>query len=360
MDRPRIRTRHPGVYYREREDGSRQYVIWFEGSDGKGHFKNVPGNEGDAKRARAKVINDMAHGQKVAPSKKLFADFAHEWLEERANLSENTIASYRNSIDTHLIPRLGSRTKLSEVDVNRVARMIAGMQKDGLKAWTIRTTLTPLAGIMSTAARRGLAPANPVTQLERNERPKGDAAKMNILDSDEIVLLLQHAGDWAPVFSTLIFTGLRISELLSLRWEDIDWGQGILHVRKSKTKDGVREVMLMPSLQQTLAHRSFNAEGEFVFQTTRGTAGRALARTLKKAGITKKVRLHDLRHTHASILIHQGHPDSFIAEQMGHASAAFTRATYGHMFDGEKQREAARERMQEAFGQVMGKSSFET
>ena len=89
--RPRIKTKHPGVAYRERPDGSRQYMIWFTGTDGKPHWQNTVGGEGDAKRARAKIINDMAQGKKVAPSRTLFADFARDWLEEQTNLSPKSV-----------------------------------------------------------------------------------------------------------------------------------------------------------------------------------------------------------------------------------------------------------------------------
>lgn len=361
-DRKRHKTKYPGVYYRERPDGSRQYIIWYVGTDGKGRFENVYGGEKDAVRARAKIIDRIAHGHKVAPTSTTFAEFAATWLEEQTGLKPKTISTYRWAIEQQLIPRLGVRLKLVDLDVNRVAAMVAEMRSEGKKAWTIRACLTPLSRIMATAVRRGLAPANPVPQLERSERPQGDQARMEILDSDEIKLLLDNATEWyKPLLATAIFTGLRIGELLNLKWSDIDWEEGVLHVRESKTRAGVREVVLMPALQQILATHSLDREGSvYVFETHEGqqmkhrtVTRRALEDTLKRAKISKRIRFHDLRHTFASILISHNYELTYIAEQMGHANPSITLRIYGHLLDRKKRRQEARERMEAAFGGVL-------
>lgn len=358
--RVRHKTKYPGVMYRLRPDGSRQLMYWFMGSDGKPHWKNFPGGERECAKERAKVIARLAHGEKIVPSRTLFEDFARAWLEEQHGLSPKSVETYRNAIEVHLIPRLG-RVRISEVDVDRVASLIQSMQKDGKKGWTIRTTLTPLSGIMRTAVRRGLAPTNPVAQLDRSERPQGDQAKMNILDTNEIKLLLSHAGRWRTLIATAIFTGLRVSELLALQWEDVDWTEGVIHVKGTKTKAAVREVTLMPALQQILAKRSLEAPEGLVFQNLKGgpilrdvVRKDGLYPALIRAGIEKRVRFHDLRHTFASILISEGFDAGYVAEQMGHASINTTLKTYAKLFDGKKKREAAREKMQASFGQVLG------
>jgi integrase len=142
----------------------------------------------------------------------------------------------------------------------------------------------------------------------------------------------------------------------------VDWAEGIIHVRDAKTKAGVREVVLMPALQQILADHSLKNDTTLVFETKRGkriehssVRRDALYPALKKAGVTKRIRFHDLRHTYASILIDQGHPETFICEQMGHANPAITRRIYGHLFDRDKRREDARSKLEAAFGQVLGK-----
>ncbi len=359
--RPRIKTRHPGIYYRERPGGERQYVIWYTGTDGKPRFENVPGGEQDAVKARARILDRIAHGHSVAPTKLTIAEWAPQWLEERDNLKPRTRETYAYQIAQHIVPRLGT-TRVCDLSVNHVARLISDMRAEGLSAWTINGTLGPLSGMMRTAVRRGMAPSNPVQLLDRHERPKTAGAEMNILDTNEIKLFLNSATKtYRPLLATAIFTGLRMSELLNLRWEDVDWDAGVIHVRDSKTAAGVREVVLMPALQQILAAHSLENEGStYVFETRDGQPmkrrtvhRRALEDTLRRAGITKRIRFHDLRHTHASILIDQGHPETFICEQMGHANAAITRRIYGHLFDRDKRREDARAKLEASFGEVL-------
>ena len=362
-NRKRHKTRHPGVMYRERPDGSRAYIIWYVGTDGKARFENVPGGERDAVRARSKVVDKIARGEKVAPTTLKIKDWAPQWLEERTDLKPGSRATREWAINSHIVPKLG-RLRVCDLNVNHVAGLVTELRREGKKAHTINVILTTLSGLMRTAVRRGFANQNPVAQLDRHERPKADQAKMNILDTDEIKLLLSSAPEnYHVLLSTAIFTGLRVGELTSLRWEDVDWTEGTLQVKDSKTKAGIREVVLMPALRKLLAKHSLeHKDSQWVFtsktgrQLDRGSVRRhALNPALKKAGITKHIRVHDLRHTYASILINQGHPDTFIAEQIGHTSAAFTRQRYGHLFDRDKRMTDARDKLEAEFGQVLGK-----
>ena len=209
--------------------------------------------------------------------------------------------------------------------------------------------------------RRGYAAANPVTQLDRHERPQGQPERMNILDTDEIRLVLAGCSQtYYALLATAVFTGLRMGELRNLKWEDVDWDAGVLGVKDSKTKAGVREVVLMPALQQILATHSLDHSGELVFATKTGKTIHpsslrrdALTPALEKAGVTKRIRFHDLRHTYASILISQGHDEAFICDQMGHSNPAITRRVYGHLFDRDRRREEARKKLEDAFGEVL-------
>lgn len=361
-DRKRHKTRHPGVYYRE-TDGGRQYIIWYVGTDGKARFENVPGGEKEAVQARARIIDRMAHGHRVAPTKAKVSEYADLWLESYHPKSERTLELAQWAVDKHIKRLLGNQ-RVTELNVHKIAWYIQTLQQEGKKAWTIRCTLTPLRHILKRAVREGLLPANPMDSLERSERPASDQRKIEILDSDEIQVFLGAATKtYKPLLATALFTGLRISEVLNLRWEDVDWKNNVLRVEKSKTQAGVREVVLMPSLRKMLAEHKLEQrpDAEFVFETKAGeqmkrrtVLRRAMEDTLRRAGITKKLRFHDLRHTYASIMIAQGHPETFIAEQMGHTSAATTLRIYGHLFDRDQRREEAREKLEEEFGQVLG------
>lgn len=351
------------MYFRERPDGSRTYIIWYQGTDGKERFENVPGGERDAVRARSRIIDRKARGEKIAPSNLKVKDWAPQWLEERSDIRDKTREAYAISIRCHIVPRLG-KYRVCDLSVDHVARFISELRAEGKKAATINMALGVISAMMKTAVRRGKASVNPVPLLERNERPKNDTRKMEILDTDEIQLLLSRVSKtFYPIVATAVFTGLRINELLSLRWEDVDWKAGVLRVKDSKTKAGIREVVLMPGIQKMLAELSLEGQYELVFPTLTGskhypdTVRRALKAGLKAAEITKPFRFHDLRHTYASILIHHRHDKAYIAEQMGHANSYITDRVYGHLFDKAKKHEAAREQLEAEFGEILTRAS---
>ena len=316
-NRTRHKTRYAGVYYRDKTDGGRQYMYWYTDTDGKDRFVNHPGGERDTYLARCKVVDRIAHGHHVAPTKLRLAEWAETWLEEKDNIKPKTLLTYQTNSRLYVVPHLG-RVRVCDLSVNHVARMISTLRKD-YKPSTINGALAVLSGMMRTAVRRGYAAANPVTQLDRHERPQGQPERMNILDTDEIRLVLAGCSQtYYALLATAVFTGLRMGELRNLKWEDVDWDAGVLGVRDSKTKAGVREVVLMPALQQILATHSLDHSGELVFATKTGKTIHpsslrrdALTPALEKAGVTKRIRFHDLRHTYASILISQGHDEAF-------------------------------------------------
>ena len=184
------------------------------------------------------------------------------------------------------------------------------------------------------ARRCGWIVTDPVGLLERDERPQPTQRRQRVLGRAEIERLL---GACAPrdrlMVTTVLCTGLRISELLGLVWDDIDFAAGVIHVRAQlsrahhgaparrvapKTPASFRDVPLVPQLARLLnAHRqgARSARGaDWVFATTRGTpyghrnvSRRALGRAAQLAGLNDDgwppLRFHDLRHTFASHLI---------------------------------------------------------
>ena len=172
-------------------------------------------------------------------------------------------------------------------------------------------------------------------------------------------------GPWHTIFHTLIWTGLRRSELLGLRWSDLNLEMASMQVRQSlvrlqdgryvieqpKTSKGIRSLDLAPStcisLNDHLENQKRDAallgipfsETHFVFghpdgsPRTPSTVTQQFRRTAKRAGFSN-VRLHDLRHTHASLMLQQGTDIKTISTRLGHSSVAFTMDTYAHMLPG--------------------------
>jgi integrase len=364
---PRYKTRYAGVYYRLNAKGERRYQISYKDSNGRRVFKTVEGNEKDALAARNDVTLRMRKGERVVRSKMTVQELGEEYLRQTTHLKPGTLKDYGYAFDHWVVPRLG-HLKVSSVTVDEIADFISELRQVHT-ANTIRNCLKPLAGMFRLAVRRGWVAQNPVHALDRQEKPSGAVRRMRILSSDEIKQLLAvsaegyrhrnkngHLGQrldgaYGLLFMTAIFTGLRRGELLALDWSDVDLDRSELHVRAGKTAAATRTVVLPGFLAQALA-RQMKTEGQ-VFPFTERNVGRALDAALERAGI-EHIRFHDLRHTFASILIGQGEDVTYVADQMGHASPSTTLKTYAKLFDPKNRRQAARDRMQETFKEVVG------
>ncbi len=376
----RVRVeRHRGIYYREDRDGRRVYELTYYDSEGRRRWETVRGDLRAAEARRAEIVGKKHRGERVAPSRRKLAEVADAWLAEQAHLRPRTRIGYEISLRRHVLPRLG-RLPIAGVSEDHVARLIREMREAGLSAWTIRGTLTPLSLVLSYAVRRGLAPHNPVKRLEGNERPRGGRREMRILDRDEIAALLEAADPaHRTLLATAVFSGLRRGELLGLLWREIDFEAGVIRVSRAldhegrrvdpKTAGAVREVVLMPALARLLReHRlasPHSRDEDFVFAAASGRARdgrnvlrRGLGKAVERAGLggdeRPRLRFHDLRHTFASLVIAGGADVVWASGQLGHADPSITLRVYSHLFDAARSRERERERLEAAYGDLLG------
>jgi integrase len=363
---PRRQNVERGIYFRKTATG-RRYEIGFQGSDGRWRWRVVDGGLKEARAARAEVISKLARGERVAPSRRTFAEVADAWIATKAaTVRPTTLVRYREMLRLHLAP-LG-RLRIGEVDEDHAVEVIARMREAGLAGATIRKALVVMSGVLGHAARRGMIPQNPIRRLERGERPPLDRREMRILDAREIAALLRAVGDaYRALLATALFTGLRQGELLGLAWGDVDFAAGTLHVRhqlgrdgelaRPKTPQATREVVLAPELARVLRDHRQQAlmlgrarREDFVFVSSAGTpmhyrnvVRRGLDEARKAAGLAPEppLRFHDLRHTFASLLIARGLDIVFVSRQLGHADPSITLRVYAHVFDAEKHALAA-------------------
>ncbi|MBA3401654.1 MAG: site-specific integrase [Actinobacteria bacterium] len=296
----------------------------------------------------------MSKGERISRTKITFSEYAKTWLEmQKTEIRPRTYEVYEIAIRLHLDPVIGEM-KLSDIDEDDVLRVIARMKANGKKAWTIRSVLTPLGRILGHAARKGRIASNPMQRLEHGERPKVERHEMRILSREDIAKLLAGSPKrYRTILATAVLTGMRLSELLGLQWQDIDFDASVIRIRRQadrkglmvepKTPQAKRDIVLPPSLAKTLREHKmesrFKADGELVFPTATGRAQngrnvsrRGLEKALANAGLAK-MRFHDLRHTHCSLLISEGLNVVYVSRSMGHASPDITLKTYSHLWD---------------------------
>jgi integrase len=374
--KPPRRVRVERGIYRSPVSGS--YEIQYTDSTGRVRWQVINGGLRDARYARAEMQARLGRGDLVVRDHRSLAEVAEEWLAAQHHLRPRTRRLYETALARHINPRLG-RKRISEITVDHVAALILDLQRAGLAGSTVRGAMTPLTRVLSYAARRGLISDNPVSRLERGERPPIGRREMRILDRDEIDALLRAVTpSYRAIIATAIFTGLRQGELLGLTWSDVDFGNHVVHVRRQldrtgertapKTPRAYRQVVLMPSLARLLReHKLASAHSnpaDPVFATLTGApmhyrnvSRRGFAAAVTKAGLDRqgqpRLRFHDLRHTFASLLVAEGLNVVYVSRQLGHASPSFTLNTYSHLFDRAEHARRASAALEAAFGAAL-------
>ncbi len=374
--RPRRRpvARHPGIYYRPRAGGKVQppYEVPYLDSSGKRRWALVRGSLEDAEAKRAELRLRRRRGERIQPTRQTFEEYAREWLD-RQDVRPRTREIYTWALEQHLIPRLGRR-RLDQITCDDVAALIAAMRHQGLKGWTITSALRPLSIILAQAARRGRIPVNPLTQLERGERPRHDDQRpKRILSLEEMQALLAHADSeqYRCLLELMLAAGLRIGEALGLAVCDLDRKHSLIRVECQLDRDGARTPLkteesrraidippqLMRRLLALVAERGqlFNP-GALVFASrnetglVRKVAREALKRAVKAAQLAApEPTLHDLRHSHASMLIALDVSVVDVQCRLGHRKPDTTLRVYAHQW---KEREARRSEIGEQLGQL--------
>jgi integrase len=374
--RPRRRpvARHPGIYYRPRPGGkvAPPYEIPYLDSTGKRRWAVVHGSLEDAEAKRAELRLRRRRGERIAPIRKTFEEYAWEWLE-RQPVRERTREVHSWALREHLIPYFGRR-RLDQITVDDVAAFIAHMRRKGLRGSTTLTALRPLSRILAHAARRGAIPANPCSQLERGERPKlDDQRPKRILTLEEMqaVIACADCDRYRCLLELLISAGLRIGEALGLAVCDLDREHSLIRVEYQLGRDGDRTPLkteesrraidipprLMRRLLALVAERGAAFDpASLVFASRSGSglerkvAREALKRAIKTAGIAApEPSLHDLRHSHASMLIALDVPLVDVQRRLGHRKPDTTLRVYAHQW---KEREARRSQVGRQLGRL--------
>ena len=255
LPRRRPVPRHPGIYYRPCPDGkiAPPYELAYLDSNGRRRWQVIHGSLEDAEARRAELRLRRRRGERIEPTRRLFAEYAREWLE-RQDVRPRTREKYKWALERHLIPRFGRR-RLDQISCEDIASFIAEMRKKGLKGWTITSALRPLSLILGQAARKGRIPVNPMSQLERGERPRHDDQRpKRILSLDEMRALIACA-DTEPyrcLIELLLTAGLRIGEALGLTVSDLDPRNSVIRIAYQLGRDGNRTPLKTEESQRAI------------------------------------------------------------------------------------------------------------
>jgi integrase len=347
MGAPLIRTSTPGIYRR----GSR-YVVDFRDASGRQRRRSAA-TLAEARLLKSALVADVARGEFRPASRARLGEYARDWLrtyEGRTarGIRPETVEEYGRDLELHVLPVLGAR-RLSEIEQRDLKLLSRDLADKGLSAATVRVVMAPLRALFATAVEEGLLRTNPAAGLRLGAGVRADpAVKRRALDEEQLGRLIEETPErWRLVVRFLAQTGVRVGELVALRWEDVDLARRRVHVRRRlykgrvdvpKSRFGLRTIPISTRLARDLrAHRGRASDEDWLFVGPSGGQLRAeyvLKFIVRPAAVRAGVPwvgVHTLRHTCASILFRSGWNAKQVQIVLGHHSPAFTLATYVHL-----------------------------
>ncbi len=402
MAPPRRRRRSPGegsVWAYQTKAGER----WAIGHPSFGTRRDANGwgrTQRTAQRELRSRLVDASRGELVEPSRQKLGAYGAEVIDG-LRVKPQTKASYVKNWRNHVAPYPLAGVPLAQLTGVRLTAHYRVLEKSGrkdhkaggpLSARTVRYIHTIIHGVLGQAVKDGLLMRNPADAATPPTAREAKAPEMTCWSSAQLAAFLgwsgRHAADHA-LWHALAYTGMRRGEALSLRWRDIDPDAATVRIRRSAgivriageraemieddTKSSKpRVVDLDPGTVAAL--RAWRKQrGSMALQLARDDAlvfgsiegghrnGEHVSRQFKRdeARFRKAlgedappgIRLHDLRHSHATILLTAREPVHVVSQRLGHASAVVTMTVYAHVLPG-SQREAA-----DLFARLIGGAS---
>ena len=351
------------------ECGERKQMIRiFQGRDAQGkrryHNKLFHGTKTQAQKWLNDALVRLDRGEPIEAAPITVNEYLDKWLNDAAKkrLRERTHQNYENLMRRYVRPVLGKQ-RLADVTPLDLQSLYTKMSEAGLSARTVRYVHAVLSSAFKQAMKWEMLDRD-VTRLV--DLPKQQRQEMRALSQEEAARFLQTVkGDrYAALFNLALMSGMRPEEYLALQWKDIDWQRGAVTVQRvliwrdgggwkyeePKTAKSRRSIPLPASMMADLkAHRSGQLEerlkagslwenNDLVFTTETGTPvypgnlrNRHFKPALERAGLPGEIRLYDLRHSMATLLLAGNENPKIVSERLGHSSITLTLDVYSHV-----------------------------
>ncbi|MFD1335723.1 tyrosine-type recombinase/integrase [Oceanobacillus iheyensis] len=350
--------------YKDPNAQNNKWYYSFSYKEGGKHKKKLKRGFKTKKEAEAAMVeakDAMNKGSYVEPSKTSYGEFMITWLEDkRTSVKESTYLTYKNLVNNHILPSLGNIQlgKITPRDIQSLYNSIKIDEK--LSSENLRKVHTVINDSLNKAAKWSMILQNPAQLVDA---PKVIKKEVEVWDQDDIKKFLKVAkgSRYFNAFLLALTTGMRQGEILGLRWKDVDEENQTLSIVQTLSHKGqqlsvgaksvagnrrisidentLKELIKVKTTQkkEMIMNRPvYNEDNDLVIRTNTGAplSPRNLLRSfyscIEKAGV-KNIRFHDLRHTHASLLLKQGVNPKIVSERLGHANVRITLDTYSHL-----------------------------
>ncbi|MGT8956992.1 tyrosine-type recombinase/integrase [Bacillus cereus] len=313
----------------------------------------------EAGNALTKLLSEVHTGTYVEPSKLSYGEYLQDWFNtKKHSVGSQTAKVLKGYLNSRIIPSLGN-IKLAKLTSLHMQNYVNSLRDEVLKQGTIEKIIKIIRNALEHAIDLELISKNVAV---KTKLPKGDKEELTVWNEHEVRSFLKATKDsrYSMVFHMALVTGMRQGELLGLRWKDVDLENGHLTISQTlshdgktfllggKTKSSLRKILLPAStiaklkkhravvLKEKLSQGEEYQDNDLVMCTPFGTpinpanVRRSLNALIQKAAVPK-IRFHDLRHTHATLLLAKGVNVKVISERLGHSNIKITLDTYSHV-----------------------------
>ena len=337
------------------------------------HRKTITAkNDKEASKQLALFISEIEKGDFISLTNLTFSDFVERWISDYAetNLEAKTLYRYQYLLRDNILPIIGD-VKLERIKPMHLLNLYKAMSLDGARkdgksggysTKTIRHAHTLVRSILEKAVQWQLISQNPASRVEP---PKVKENEISFYDGPQLSLLLKLLKDepikYQALICTAIFTGIRRGEIVGLKWEDINFEESTIYIRRAaiyipkkgiitkstKTIKSQRKIWMTETLKKVLSeykdwqNKTINLYGDLwigdsnVFTQENGapihpdTISQWFAKFIKNHNLPP-ITLHGLRHSNATLLLNTGTDIETVSRILGHATSATTSKVYLH------------------------------
>lgn len=340
------------VKIRERPKGS---GIWwlFISHAGKRKAKKIGRDKKLAREVARRIEKKLLLGEfDLDPRSKYptFREYGNLWLQLPSDRKKSTTENYKRNLNKHIYPCIGSM-RINEVERRHLKGMVDALLTKGYSTGFFCGIKAPINSIFSHALDAQLISNNPLTDLKIKN--KKASHKVDPLTESQVWELLGKAeeyenGLYYPALLCSLRTGIRVGELQALEWKDIDLEERLIDINKTYSRGIVtatknrktRKVDMTPALTDAL--RSLKRKKIVSVRVFANPRSKVLSRDSYREALNNcldlarlpRIRVHDLRHSYATIRLLKGHNIGDVSYQMGHATISITYDIYGHWIPG--------------------------
>lgn len=310
----------------------------------------------EAENELPRILNDLNDGTYIEPSKKKYRDFIDDWHQNRkSKVSKNTFVTYKHMIDSHIKPNLG-RFQLAKLNSLAIDNFYTELEKQGKSSATIKKIHSIVRASLEYALQYQLIKRNPASVVQP---PTVKHKDIVVWDEQQMIKFLDFVKDeWDfVVYHLALYTGMRKGEILGLKWADIDFINNKIRVMRSYSKTGFSEgktsnarrvididettIEFLLKRKKVVSENKLKMGEDYTgldLIICRATGDPVDVRNVNRRfdkfverSKLPKIRFHDMRHTHATLMLKMGVPVKVVSERLGHGSIEMTLNTYTHL-----------------------------